>query len=705
MLPSIYTPQKRINISIAGETSSNTSSSTTNGIGSLLSPSTINTSSPGVSQQLFNSSSTVTTTTHPSNTCALPSISPDEPLLNLGVSPVNQSTPLKITHSLDSISEGHIRLSRPLNVKINNSGTSTPHPEINSNEIIMNTPLKLSFGGFFSDRMVDSDNSIMDTPPQSSTIPSGLPETIIGMHHPSQPLFPTRGYEKTITSSSLPLIVSPTEDNGDENLFITIPYKAVESPQCTPLSYTQFISSLDDIRDYNIYDTNALIRSKEPLAGVGYKDAMDLYRDGFSKLVKAKFIDVNDATLSLKAVIQRTFRMLSAYPNKDYNDKLTYYCSKKSNTNNGDEICEAVNIYFKEGFTLTLGKCKWKCILSQENSPGYYYFSYVDALSSHTHHCFAGRSSFSSRLIKIAIDKLNLKRLTNFNTLLCTKLGINITKRTLSKHLYFRNVKAEGRIDYCSFCAHGDYARLNLEDKKIVGSFIRSKMKEGIYEYEYSTTGDHLDFVACLHVDQKEVLSLYSDLIFLDGTYNISSRKCILLNLVVIDNHYRSVIAATAFVMHEDTENYVKFLSFVKNSVVFKRLPICIIADGGLSIHKAVATVFPYCKHIYCTFHLLREGKLFGNKNSMSAKKKEYVKTLIRVMFITTSVNRIKEIEAILKGLISNDNFNLTESRISESVGNAWNGARPNQDYFSGNSVSDSRVEGMNGLVKKIWTQ
>lgn len=96
MLPSIYTPQKRINISIAGETSSNTSSSTTNGIGSLLSPSTINTSSPGVSQQLFNSSSTVTTTTPPSNTCALPSISPDEPLLNLGVSPVNQSTPLKL---------------------------------------------------------------------------------------------------------------------------------------------------------------------------------------------------------------------------------------------------------------------------------------------------------------------------------------------------------------------------------------------------------------------------------------------------------------------------------------------------------------------------------------------------------------------------------------------------------------------------------
>lgn len=165
----------------------------------------------------------------------------------------------------------------------------------------------------------------------------------------------------------------------------------------------------------------------------------------------------------------------------------------------------------------------------------------------------------------------------------------------------------------------------------------RSKMREGIHEYEYSTTGDHLDFVACLHVGQKEVLSLYSDLIFLDGTYKITPRKYVLLNLVVIDNHYRSFIAATAFVLNEDNDNYVKFLTSIKNSVVFKRLPLSIITDGGLSIHKAVATVFLYCRHIYYTFHLLREGKLFGNKNSMSTKKKEYVKTLIRVMFITTS--------------------------------------------------------------------
>ena len=48
-------------------------------------------------------------------------------------------------------------------------------------------------------------------------------------------------------------------------------------------------------------------------------------------------------------------------------------------------------------------------------------------------------------------------------------------------------------------------------------------------------------------------------LVFIDATYNIGNRRSNVLNVVIVDNHYRSVLAVTAIVRCEVTKSYSAF--------------------------------------------------------------------------------------------------------------------------------------------------
>ena len=139
--------------------------------------------------------------------------------------------------------------------------------------------------------------------------------------------------------------------------------------------------------------------------------------------------------------------------------------------------------------------------------------------------------------------------------------------------------------------------------------------------FEYTVIGDKLDYIAFLWPSQIKTPEYYSDLIFIDSTFGVSTMDYKALNVVVVDQHFRSVLAATAFVSSENIIAYKKLLAFINKKVRFKRLPLCLISDAAPQIHASVAEVYPFCRHIYCAFHLCKEGIKFGRKKSSTVEK------------------------------------------------------------------------------------
>ena len=96
----------------------------------------------------------------------------------------------------------------------------------------------------------------------------------------------------------------------------------------------------------------------------------------------------------------------------------------------------------------------------------------------------------------------------------------------------------------------------------------------------------------------------------IDSTFGISTRGYKALNVVVVDQHFRSVLVVTSFTVSEKVVAYKKTLGFINSVIQFNRLPLCLISDSAPQIHASVSDVYPYCRHIYCAFHLLKDLKL-----------------------------------------------------------------------------------------------
>lgn len=238
----------------------------------------------------------------------------------------------------------------------------------------------------------------------------------------------------------------------------------------------------------------------------------------------------------------------------------------------------------------------------------------------------------------------------------------------------------------------------------LIGAFMSIKKENKEFEYDCVISEEgKLVSIMCLWPSQKEALLNFFDLVFIDATYNINNRSFNALNVVIVDNHYRSVLAATAIARCEVTESYSSLLRFIWERVKPRRLPLCMISDSAFQIHNAMSKTFPYCRHIYCGFHLLKDDNLFPKHCTLTPEKKKEIKGYARAMLTSNSLYQVEseayKLYEYEESLSEVDDAPLKQ-KVLKIIGNGLNGSKPLQDVFTASSIASSRVESMNSVIK-----
>ena len=92
---------------------------------------------------------------------------------------------------------------------------------------------------------------------------------------------------------------------------------------------------------------------------------------------------------------------------------------------------------------------------------------------------------------------------------------------------------------------------LEDEDKAVVGLLCSFKKEEPGFLFWFTAHMRRIDFLVCIWPSQQEKLKYYGDLMLIDSTFGISLRGYRALNVVVVDQHFRSVLVATSFTVSE----------------------------------------------------------------------------------------------------------------------------------------------------------
>ncbi len=217
-----------------------------------------------------------------------------------------------------------------------------------------------------------------------------------------------------------------------------------------------------------------------------------------------------------------------------------------------------------------------------------------------------------------------------------------------------------------------------------------------------------IDFLVCIWPSQQEKLKYYGDLMLIDSTFGISLRGYRALNVVVVDQHFRSVLVATSFTVSEKVVAYKKTLGFINSVTQFKRLPLCLISDSAPQIHASVSDVYPYCRHIYCAFHLLKDLKL-GRKKSSAPEcgdserdLKKDARSWVLSLFISSSQTNFDHALSELDKLLEDPQLGNTKDKVKKLMAHGVNGGRALQDVFTADSIASSRIESRNAALKRF---
>ena len=104
----------------------------------------------------------------------------------------------------------------------------------------------------------------------------------------------------------------------------------------------------------------------------------------------------------------------------------------------------------------------------------------------------------------------------------------------------------------------------------------------------------------------RQVLQLhrYHLALSVDDTFNISScANWALFNVIVVDEHGKSVLVAQALLGTKTTASYVWFFRCLKKQM--RHHPDIIISDGDLAIAAAIREELPNTHHCFCVWHTL----------------------------------------------------------------------------------------------------
>ena len=90
---------------------------------------------------------------------------------------------------------------------------------------------------------------------------------------------------------------------------------------------------------------------------------------------------------------------------------------------------------------------------------------------------------------------------------------------------------------------------LDQEPKAVIELLNVFKEKDPVFCYYCIVPGDgkSVDFLACLWSSQIKKLSYYDNLVFIGSVFNVTSDDYKGLNLVIVDQHFKSLVGAFAF--------------------------------------------------------------------------------------------------------------------------------------------------------------
>ena len=116
-----------------------------------------------------------------------------------------------------------------------------------------------------------------------------------------------------------------------------------------------------------------------------------------------------------------------------------------------------------------------------------------------------------------------------------------------------------------------------------------------------------------------------------------------------------------------------------------------------------MSKIIPYCRHIHCAFHIVRERALLAvTKGINDSSERDVIRRLVATMFVT---NSLQKMEASMRELYCKSTEAGRSQALREAaarlISYAAMGSRALQDVFTANTIASSRVESINSVMKK----
>ena len=106
-----------------------------------------------------------------------------------------------------------------------------------------------------------------------------------------------------------------------------------------------------------------------------------------------------------------------------------------------------------------------------------------------------------------------------------------------------------------------------------------------------------------MHPSQQELWARFHDVILLDTTAKTNRYSMILCVVILVDNHNRSRLAATAIVSDE-TKDIFTWLFKSLSKATGGLMPTLLYTDADPAMIAAVNDSWPTTKHHFCLFHI-----------------------------------------------------------------------------------------------------
>ncbi|ERF69733.1 hypothetical protein EPUS_09311 [Endocarpon pusillum Z07020] len=240
------------------------------------------------------------------------------------------------------------------------------------------------------------------------------------------------------------------------------------------------------------------------------------------------------------------------------------------------------------------------------------------------------------------------------------------------------------------------------------------------YQFQY-VLDDHerLERVLFFHNASLQLLRLFPKSYVLDATYKTNRFNLPLLDIVGFTATNRSFIIGQAFLTHEQEEDYIWVLQWIRDIYKKYELPIpeSITTDKAGGLHNACSVVWPEVPHLLCRWHIDKDVRAYCQKEwleitdrniSNEARKaiiNERVNEFLRVwsqLLYATTETEYDRVWSILQR-----QFRHSQPRILNYLTRTW---LPFKETFIrawtdkirhyGN-VDSSRAEGVHQAIKR----